>query len=105
MAKHDGKILTVNPALWWLHLLATQGCEIEDEYVPLRDDIWDMKPSTALSGPGFLDVTAASMSRFDKDPHPSLLVLGRQNRANGAIDITTEASLSISITPCGRFVN
>jgi len=67
MANHDGETLTVNLALWWLHLLATQGCGIEDEYVPLRDQVWYTKPSTPLYSVGYSNVTTASASPSDKE--------------------------------------
>ncbi|KAL9135630.1 MAG: hypothetical protein Q9175_003160 [Cornicularia normoerica] len=58
MENHDGEILTVNLALWWLHSLAIQGCGIEDEYLPLRCELRLTKPSTRLSSVGFSDVTS-----------------------------------------------
>lgn len=99
ITNQDGKTLTVNLALWRLHSLATQGCEFEDEYVPLRDEAWNEKPPTPLSSLGILDVTAASNSPSDKESRPSLLVLGRRNKAKGAIGITIETSLSTSTPP------
>ena len=36
----ESTVMTVNLALWWLHMMAAKDGEIQDEYAPLRDNEW-----------------------------------------------------------------
>jgi len=44
----DSQGMTINLALWWLHMLAGQSNEIGDEYPALRDDIWNERLTKTL---------------------------------------------------------
>lgn len=42
---HD-KDLTVNLALWWLHIMAAESSSIEEDYPPLKDAVWHTEPQS-----------------------------------------------------------
>lgn len=40
----DNDNLTVNLALWWLHIMAAESSSIEEQYPPLKDAVWHTEP-------------------------------------------------------------
>lgn len=42
----DRGVMTVNLALWWLHLMAAENSVIQERYPPLRDAVWSPRPQT-----------------------------------------------------------
>lgn len=44
LAKTDYHTITINLALWWLHMMAAEGRGIEEHYPPLRNILWSAIP-------------------------------------------------------------
>ena len=54
-SKSDPNLLTVNLALWYLHLMAAENSHIEDHYEPLRDLIWNTDTSSPTTCSNYTD--------------------------------------------------
>lgn len=46
----DDGVMTVNLALWWLHMMAAENNIIEDQYPPLREAVWRPRPQLQATG-------------------------------------------------------
>jgi hypothetical protein len=42
----DCRVMTVNLALWWLHMMAAENSFIEERYPPLKDAVWSPRPQS-----------------------------------------------------------
>jgi len=43
-SQRNPEVMTVNLALWWLHMMAAESSAIEEDYVTLTDAVWDTDP-------------------------------------------------------------
>ena len=43
-SQKNPEVMTVNLALWWLHMMAAESSAIEEDYVALADAVWDTNP-------------------------------------------------------------
>jgi len=43
-SQRNPEVMTVNLALWWLHMMAAESSAIEEDYVTLAEAVWDTDP-------------------------------------------------------------
>lgn len=50
ISQTETEVMTVNMALWWLHMMAAQSSAIGEDYVTLADAVWDTDPGNKTPG-------------------------------------------------------
>ena len=72
--------LTVNLALWWLHILAADNNAIEESYPALKDTVW-RNSSTSQSSKVFASGCSQKRRRFTEKAQISKLTMNLEPRA------------------------
>ncbi|KAL9128408.1 MAG: hypothetical protein Q9217_002899 [Psora testacea] len=63
-AQRDSAVMTVNLALWWLHMMAANDSSIKEEYTPLKDSEWGTSTDAETQSSSF----ALSEGSLDRPP-------------------------------------
>ena len=76
----DTGLLTVNLALWWLHMMAANESAIEENYPPLRDTKWNEDADTEASSFVVSDTSQNRGSLDEMPPYRQLETLSLEPR-------------------------